>query len=97
VFGNAFALWGKNWGSHWQKIQYDGHNAPQEGDIIIWGKSWGGGFGHIAVANAYCDEKNLRYTDQNGGRGSAKGTGVDAITNRFGDYRGVVGWFRWVG
>ena len=97
VFGNAFALWGKNWGSHWQKIQYDGHNAPQEGDIIIWDKSWGGGFGHIAVANAYCDEKNLRYTDQNGGRGSAKGIGVDAITNRFGDYRGVVGWFRWVG
>ena len=96
-YGNAYNLWIKGLGKGWERINNTSWAVPQEGDVILWWPTWGGGYGHIAVANKYCNRLLLRYTDQNGGKGKGQGKGEDVITSRFGTYSGVVGWFHWNG
>ena len=96
-YGNAYDLWLKGLGKGWERINNTGWAVPQEGDVILWWPTWGGGYGHIAVANKYCNRLFMRYTDQNGGKGKGQGKSEDVITNRFGTYSGVVGWFHWNG
>lgn len=96
-FGNAYALWEKWLGDKWQKIVSSPGNFPSEGDVVIWSKSWGGWYGHIAIANKFCNPLVLRTTDQNAGNWNGDWLGWNSISPFFRSYSWVVGWFKYIG
>lgn len=85
--GSAWKGW-QTWSpfdNTWKRVVKTPLNAPSEWDIIFWDE-WRCKYGHVAVANKFCNLWLLRYTDQNG-------TGKqDKIQARFSTYKNVVGW-----
>lgn len=97
TYADAYDMYMKWLGDNWIKIEKAPLNYPQEWDVIFWGKSWGGGYGHVAIANKYCNPVLLRGSEQNGWRGSGTGLWDDAIRNFWRNYDWVVWWYRWIG
>ena len=96
-FGDAYSLWQSGLGSKWQKVVSSPGNYPSEGDVVCWGPSWGKWFGHIAIANKFCNPLVLRTTDQNAWNWNWNWLGDNAISPFFRSYSGVVGWFKYIG
>ena len=90
-YGNAIDLWYKWLGNRWKRINKTTFNAPSPWDVIIWKQ---GQYGHIAISRK-SDMVVMRYTDQNGGIGGGTWLGKDAIQNRWGTYKNVLGWFHY--
>ncbi len=85
---SAYNGWvtGSPFDNTWKKVLKTSFNAPSEWDIIFWSE-WRCKYGHVAVANKFCNPLTLRYVDQNG---TWKG---DAIQSRFSTYKHVLGWY----
>lgn len=70
----------------WKRVVYKSGMFPPEWSILFWNENRCKN-GHTAVANEFCNENVLRYTDQNW-------TGhYDIIQARFTDYKNLSGWF----
>lgn len=80
--------WWKTWcpfDSKWKRVEYKPWLYPSQWDIVFWSESRCKD-GHVSIANKFCNKDVLRHFDGNG-------TGNwDPYTNRFTDYKNVVGW-----
>lgn len=94
---DAVVLWTKWLWPKWKRVLPSKINYPSEGDVVVWDKSFGGWYGHIAIANAFCNPLVLRTTDQNAKTGNWSGLGWDSISPYFRSYKWVMCWYKYIG
>jgi hypothetical protein len=88
-FGNSGAK------SEWQpqRIANSSTDYPMAGDIVVLGGQYGFGYGHVYVADFNDNPNVINGIEQNGGAGTGKGVGTDAI-RRVPRYEAPLGWIR---
>ena len=70
----------------WKRVEYTWLNFPSEWDIIFWSEKRCK-YGHVAVANKFCNPFLLRYSDQNWE------WNYDKIQPRWSSYRNILWWY----
>lgn len=68
----------------WERIESTPFNYPSEGDIVFWANP---PYGHVWVANNFCNPVVLRCSDQNGGWNE------ESIQPRWLSYKNVLWWY----
>ena len=84
--------WWKSWSpfdNSWKRVNKTKMNYPSEWDIVFF--DWWT-YGHVAVANKFCNPVLLRWSEQNI-NWTGSWLGKDAISPFWRSYSGCVGWF----
>lgn len=74
----------------WERVEKTMIGYPKEWDIVFFS---GWEYGHVAIANKFCNPAVLRTIDQNAYTWNGKWEWKDAITPYFRGYSNVLGWY----